>query len=464
MAKQANGPSLMEHITDAFLVLLLTVYLFWFDGEGFVGIGAAKWRLFCVLAFGYVGGMLLLSAEMCLVGGRRPTLRPWTPQKWFVVAYLALTVLSAVFSAYPKLALLGAARHEGALTICLYGLILLLAAMFGRPKRWHVWLLAGVTALQCVLCIWQMHGANPLGLYPEGVTYFDAGKRYSGEYLGTIGNSNRVGAFLSLSLGLLTAALLRMEGKRRFLLLPVLALGLFTVLKMWVLSCIDGIAGGLLLASPVILPVGRRARRMIALAELGCVLAAAAVVFFVPFRGGMLQDVHMALHGNVPRSVDSGRLYIWKNVLERVPRHPLLGTGPDTMGLSDIKPFERVDDAAKVVYRGTIDAAHNEYLNILYHQGIPALAAYLGALVLLAVQWVRAAQKNAAAAILGTAALCYAIQAFFNISMYLVTPYFWLVLGLLEAQCQHDRTSGRSSRRLRTARSPRTPPAHAAGS
>ena len=448
MTKQPNDRILQERITDAFLVLMLTVYLFWFNSDGFIGIGAAKWSVFCVLAFGYVGILLLLGAEMRLIGGKKTSLRSiWTPEKWLIVAYLLLTVISALCSQYIKTAFLGAGRHEGAVTICLCGLILLLVSVYARPKRWMVWLLAAVTALQCVICIWQMYGGNPLGLYPEGINYFDAGKRYSGEYLGTIGNSNLVGAFFSLSLGLLGAAFLRMKGKLRFLLLPVLALGLFTILKMFVLSCLVGIAGGAAIALPIILPLKRSVRRWIAFAELGCVVGVFAVLFFVPFNGGMLGDIHMALHGNVPRSVDSGRLYIWKNVLERVPQHPLFGTGPDTMGLSDIKPVERVDEETKVLYIGTIDAAHNEYLNILYHQGIPALLAYLGALVLLAVQWFRRAQENPAAAIFGTAALCYAIQAFFNISMYIVTPYFWIILGLLEAQCLYDRKQRKGEQR-----------------
>lgn len=448
MTKQTNDRLLQERITDAFLVLMLTVYLFWFNGDGFVGIGAAKWSVFCVLAFGYVLVLLLLGAEMRLIGGKRPSLQGiWTPEKWLIVAYLALTIISALLSQYTRAALLGAGRHEGALTICAYGLVLLLVSVYARPKPWLIWVLAAATALQCVICIWQMYGGNPLGLYPEGITYFDAGKRYSGEYLGTIGNSNLVGAFFSLALGVLGAALLRMQGKLRFLLLPVLALGLFTILKMRVLSCLVGVAGGAAVALPLILPAKRSVRRVLALSEAGCVLAVLAALFFVPFQSGMLGDIHMALHGNVPRSVDSGRLYIWKNVLERVPQHPLFGTGPDTMGFSDIKPFERVDEASKVLYIGTIDAAHNEYLNILYHQGIPALLAYLGALVLLAVQWFRRAQENAAAAIVGTAALCYAIQAFFNISMYIVTPYFWIILGLLEAQCLHDKKQRKGEKR-----------------
>lgn len=439
MSKSQQQTNYPERITDAFLVLMLTVFLFCFDGQGYLTIDTAKWAVFRILAWGYVCCTLLVRLEMRLISQRKDTLQSFSTSQWLMAAYLLITVLSALCSPYLKMALFGNGRHEGAVTIGLYVLCFLLVSIHGRPKRWMLHLLAVVVLLQSIICIVQLYGGNPLGLYPEGVNFFDAGIKYSGEYLGTIGNTDFVGAFFALAVPLLGFGLIRTKGKMRLLYIPALLAALFMVLKMRVLSCIVGIAAGTALALPVVLPVRLEIRRAVALAEAGCVVAALAVLFFVPFGGGMLGDVHAALHGNVPRSIDSGRLYIWRSVLERVPKHLLLGTGPDTMCLSDIKPFERVDEAAKTVYIGRIDAAHNEYLNVLYHQGIFALVAYLGGLMCLAWRWFQRAQQDAAAAILGAAALSYAIQAFFNISMFMTAPFFWLVLGLLEARCRVDK-------------------------
>ena len=93
-----------------------------------------------------------------------------------------------------------------------------------------------------------------------------------------------------------------------------------------------------------------------------------------------------------------------------------------------------IDETLQKTLTAHIDAAHNEYLNVMYHQGIFALLSYLAALLCALIGYLRSAPKNAAAAILGAGVLCYAIQAFFNISMYLTAPYFWLCLGMLDAE------------------------------
>jgi O-antigen ligase len=149
------------------------------------------------------------------------------------------------------------------------------------------------------------------------------------------------------------------------------------------------------------------------------------------------------MHGNVPRSVDSGRLYIWREVLKLVPQHPLFGAGPDTLSLAGIEPFQRYDESLELMLYAGIDAAHSEYLNVLYHQGAFALAALLAALVSALAAWVRRARENAAAAILGSAVLCYVVQASFNISMCFTASLFWCVLGLLDGCCVKNEQKGR---------------------
>ncbi|MBR4231689.1 MAG: O-antigen ligase family protein, partial [Oscillospiraceae bacterium] len=122
-------------------------------------------------------------------------------------------------------------------------------------------------------------------------------------------------------------------------------------------------------------------------------------------------------------------IYIWRNCLKLFPERPLFGGGPDTLGAREIPPFIRWDPDQGMLKRG-IDAAHNEYLNILVNQGLLALLAYLSALAACAVVWYRTAE-DPAAAVAGGAVLFYCIQAFFGISMCLSAPYMWLALGIL---------------------------------
>lgn len=115
-----------------------------------------------------------------------------------------------------------------------------------------------------------------------------------------------------------------------------------------------------------------------------------------------------------------------------MPEHLLFGTGPDTMLYSDIEAFSRYDEVLGGTIVARIDIAHNEYLNILYHQGILALASYLGALIAAAKKWVCGSGQDAVTAVLGTMLFCYSVQAFFGFSMIMTAPYFYLALALLD--------------------------------
>ena len=147
----------------------------------------------------------------------------------------------------------------------------------------------------------------------------------------------------------------------------------------------------------------------------------------------MLHEAHCLLRGQADPGFGSGRLHIWGEVLERIPKRLWLGAGPDTMLYGGLKPFQRYDSQMGRTIVAQIDAAHNEYLNILYHQGIFALGAYLSLLILLARRWIAQAPTSAGAAILGAGCLGYCIQAFFGISMCTAALFFWTALALLAA-------------------------------
>jgi len=102
------------------------------------------------------------------------------------------------------------------------------------------------------------------------------------------------------------------------------------------------------------------------------------------------------------------------------------------MSHAQLEAFTRYDPDKGVELVAEIDTAHNEYLNILFHQGIFALLAYLAALGIAAAKWIKHGNTAPAAAACGASVLCYCIQAFFGISMFLTAPFYWITLGLLD--------------------------------
>ena len=85
-----------------------------------------------------------------------------------------------------------------------------------------------------------------------------------------------------------------------------------------------------------------------------------------------------------------------------------------------------------------IDAAHNEYLNILANQGVFALLFWLGTLICSAVRFVCRGGQEMHVLICGSAVLGYCVQAFFGISMCISAPFFVLAWALLENRTTAD--------------------------
>lgn len=115
----------------------------------------------------------------------------------------------------------------------------------------------------------------------------------------------------------------------------------------------------------------------------------------------------------------TNRIFLWKEALKLIPKHPLVGVGPE--GLTG-------EYFATTGYT----RPHNEYIQWAVFCGIPGLALYLSALITLCVNRVRRlksvsdVQLIAAFAVIG-----YLISAFFGNTKYYITPYFLIFLGMI---------------------------------
>lgn len=415
-----------QKLTKCYLYLMLTVFPLWCGLGGYRSIVDAKYPLFLLLCGLYAAAMLLLTLRTAPAPAALWRGASWTQR--FIAVYLLFTWLSALLSPYFPETLVGVSRHEGALTITLYCLCFLFVSVYGRAERGMLCALGATVLFFCTVCALQLFGYNPLSLYPVGSTYFDANATYPGTYLGTIGNVDLVAAFLCLVIPIFWVTLLLSRDKRRWWLLLPLSAAVYVLLKMWVLAGIVGVFGGALLALPM-LCTNARSRRRTALA-LGIGFTGALFVLWRFDFGGTLHELHELLHGNFDGSFGSGRIHIWRSVLREIPSHLWLGTGPDTMLRASLPPFERFDAVRGVTVVAQIDVAHNEFLNILFHQGIFALLAYLGVLLSASVRCL--CSRSTAAAALGTTVLCWCVQAVFGFSMFLTTPLFFLALALLD--------------------------------
>ena len=396
-----------------------------------------------------------------------------SPARLLALGYLFFCLLSAVFSPWQRTAFLGGSRGEGFLHITFYVLSFLLLSVRSFPRRGLLCAFAAALGLQGALCLLQLAGVNALGLYPPSLGWADAGLRYPGAYLGTLGNAGQTGAVLAAGASLCCLRILE-KGGRRFLLLPFAALGAFLLSEMDVTGPMLALGAVLLLALPLYgktsgslcrwgglmalvlallgwkilgcgpalgltllagacflmerrLPAGRDCS-LLSRILLGALCLLAFLLVFT-YRGwyAPLREAAALLHGETAEEMGSGRVYIWHQVVKALPQRFWLGSGPDTLGLRGLAPYAAFDPALGREVTLSIDAAHCEYLQTLVCCGPGAALCHLGLAFCAARGFFRLSGTRRACA---GAALCYAVQALFGISMCAAAPVFWVLLAL----------------------------------
>jgi len=115
-----------------------------------------------------------------------------------------------------------------------------------------------------------------------------------------------------------------------------------------------------------------------------------------------------------------GRFRIWNNVCKLIKEKPILGYGPDNLGLV----YEKSIYDTKIA-----DKAHNIYLHIFVSSGIFAFLSYI--LWIVYTIYLGLKSKNNTIIILCFGIICYSVQGLFNINVLEVTPYFYLIMGFM---------------------------------
>lgn len=187
-----------EWLTDKYILCLLALFPLFTGFHGYANLTAAKFWL-------YTGAtaLWLLGIAVCLCTGARLFVKK--PGAFFCLAcaFLVWNLVSAALSPWREKTFLGAGRYDGLFTQLLYALTALGIARWGRKRVIYIRVFGASVFLCCAVALWQIAGGNPLGLYPNGWRFADAGTLYSGMYLGTVGNTLILGSVLSLAAAVL---------------------------------------------------------------------------------------------------------------------------------------------------------------------------------------------------------------------------------------------------------------------
>ncbi len=301
------------------------------------------------------------------------------------LTFLAVAVLSTIFSVVPLVSFVPSARMgEGLLVYSGYVAVLLAASRLGRGERdllLTVILFSG--AVIGAVGVAQFFGLDPVAWFgfrfvPQAVFYGltpppGAGGPFFGKAtFSTLGNPIFFGGYAA---ALLPMALRRALTARGWRVWPS---GAATVLLVGGLMAAQSRAAwGASIAGIVLLLVlwPRRRwqwRRLVLLAAVGALLA---VVMVQSQEAAFAQRVGTIASGN-----DSSmrfRLYLWKHTIPMVLQRPLLGWGFSTL----LGRFADLGSAEYFRLFGYIaigiDTPHNDLLHIAYSTGLLGLAAYL---------------------------------------------------------------------------------------
>jgi len=295
-----------------------------------------------------------------------------------------------------------------------------------------------------------------VGLREKIVAYYLL-KNASWPIFATFFNPNPLGGFFAMSVPLALSATLAARVRWQRLLWGWAAFLLFLALLP---TYSKGAAVGLLTAMLVYLVLAAKGsanprRNLIRLASVLLVLAVlalGAVLASASLRhrlGGMLGS----------RSASNVfRLLTWKGTLNMAADHPWIGIGPGA--------FKHA--FPKYAIAGYVEAAHENYLQILAEQGVFGAAAFLWLIgAILFTGW-RAMVRGPdfGARVMAIGAICslvvLLVHSLFDYGWYIgaINLYFWLLAGLLAhqahgraiARLEEDATLSRPSRRARSRR------------
>ena len=403
-----------------YAALICTVFPLVVWAGGYRCIAETKFIAYIVLT------ALFLAAFLPTAVKHRAALRRPSAVQWLIVGFWLWSLVSALFSPWISDAFLGGSRYEGWITLTLYCAAFFALSLCEGPKMRHPWLPAAALCICCTVAALQFFDRNPLWLFPGELRWSGRESAYNGAFLSTVGNADLTACVLAVGFAFCWSLAL---ARRRWPYLLPAAAALAVILLSGIRAGLLGAAGGLALCLPAALTKNRTARLRVYGVLLAVCLLLLLLVCLLPLPG-TAGELHALLRGRAEDSFGSGRIYIWRNALGFVKERPLLGGGPDTMGNRGLY-FEKIGEDGETLRRG-IDCAHNEYLNVLVNQGLPALLFLTAALGVTLRRAFRS--ESEAAAVLRACLVSYLADAFFGISMPTNAAFFWLIFGLLAAE------------------------------
>lgn len=360
----------------------------------------------------FSGQRYLLLAVISLVALYLVVREKKAPAKKILPAlglFLLFASISTVLSADIARAWIGHSyRYTGLTTYLFCAVLFFLAGQFQSPGKIVQVMVFGAVAVSAIALL-QYFGVDLF--YYSDYVIFERGK---GGY-GTMGNANWFGTY---AVFILPAALILFITRRKGLWLgcaAVIFAGLLVSLTRgaWLACAVSLI---------IIFIFCRKNEKQRKLLFIAIAVLVVVALILLPTRNWLIYRTafsipdQLAAASRLEDRAASGRIYIWKETLNRFMENWAFGIGPDHLQIKT--PSGRI-----------VNKAHNIYLEIAATMGIFALLSYLAFISFFLRRW-----KNIDDFLFFIMICTYLVQGFSNNDVIMVMPLFWIVLGLSYAQ------------------------------
>lgn len=310
-------------------------------------------------------------------------------------------------------------RYEGLIQLLYYYTLYFIASFRSvKSKKIIIFCIFGVALINLGYAILEVTGIGNV------VTRYLHGNPWA---TGFISNPNFFGTFMLINLSY--AIGLFIDSKNKLLdALYILLIALFNIglLISDTMSCVVGLGAVCLYLLIHII----KKRKFIKLLIIVAVFVLTSILTVSVGKTAIYEDfvkyfnqTKQITQGNVDEKFGSNRVFIWKNTIKIIPDHLINGAGIDNFFYAfDEKPLQ------KGIF--FYDKAHNEYLQTLVCEGIFALISYLIFYGIIVITGIKNGIKNKEVYLV-LPVIGYIVQAFFNISVIEVAPYFFIALGFL---------------------------------
>ena len=124
---------------------------------------------------------------------------------------------------------------------------------------------------------------NIFNLFPADYTYYDAGEKYSGIFLGTSGNAGFTSAILCMASNISFIMIFKSVGKRIILFIIAFILSTFVLMTLDVSAGKLGALAGMFMVFPFAFKFQKQIRKYIIFIELTILATFTVIVYLIDF-------------------------------------------------------------------------------------------------------------------------------------------------------------------------------------